>query len=512
MTALAASLQSVNGVELIQAKGDLAALLAKVASRVKSQGGGTLPERMALAASVATSSALSLQDAQKLCKGMTTKLRVKVDKADPCRGLIQASAVGTWGLFDGQSFGFKATVKDVMGTISGQIRIEGLDFKADKDLSAGKFDCNAKAFIKASGVDLTENNILRALVTSLEVLVRKKAAGLADVDVLGTTFNLMRVACGLPATVEAPDSGSEAEAGDDDEAEDEVEESEAEPEEASESVKSDEMEPLPDSDGEGEEEEEKSEEEKSEEACESPRKASDAEDDGLPTKRVKRKPLIEASPTKSPTKASDNEEDKKSNRADSDEERVPECEGDSPSKKDNLMDDSEGEDTTVFVSRKAFKPVKDKLAKKQEPTQAMLARLADFDAVPDGEDVICIDASVLGPAFTSEGGDRKEAVKALVAAHGLKGAAELFIKAEEAAGLELGDDEGEEGEEEESGEPDEVQEASDDEAPAAKASPKKAAAAKAASAKAIAAKATAIKCSPKKAAAKQPAAKRARTS
>merc|ERR1712139_657827 len=93
---------------------------------------------------------------------------------------------------------------------------------------------------------------------------------------------------------------------------------------------------------------------------------------------------------------------------------------------------------------------------------AELTRLADFDAVPDGEDVVCIDASVLGPAFTQPG-DRKEAVKALIAQHGIKGAGELFIKAEEAAGLDLGDDES--AEEKESEEDEEVA------APSPKASP-----------------------------------------
>lgn len=175
------------------------------------------------------------------------------------------------------------------------------------------------------------------------------------------------------------------------------------------------------------------------------------------------------------------------------------------------MDEDEDDDTTVFVSRAAFKAVKDKLTKGKAPTQPELTRLSDFDNVPDGEDVVCIDASVLGPAFTSPG-DRKDAVKALISEHGIKGAAELFIKAEEAAGVELGDDEGEE---EESEEEDEEVEVPAPKAAASKASPKRSAAKASpkASPKRAAAKAAFVKvASVKAAAAKPPAAKRARMS
>lgn len=223
LVALASSLEAADGVDLLAAKAELSALLAKVASRVKSQGGGTLPERMALAACSASNSPLNLQDSQRLLAGITAKLRLRVDKADPCRGLVAASASGTWGLFNGQSFSFKASVKEVYGSISGQIRIEGLDFKADGDLSTGKFECDAKALIRASGVDLAEKDALRALVASLELLARRKAVGIADIDVLGVTFGLMRTACGLPASLLGGDDGSEAEDGAEME-EDEIEE------------------------------------------------------------------------------------------------------------------------------------------------------------------------------------------------------------------------------------------------------------------------------------------------
>lgn len=219
-----------------------------------------------------------------------------------------------------------------------------------------------------------------------------------------------------------------------------------------------------------------------------------------------------------PTRMSDDEGCDKSEEEKSEpmEAEIQSNDEDNEDGKRNDVIEEEEDDTTVFVSKVAFKAVKDKLAKSKAPTKAELMRLADFDAVPDGEAVICIDISVLGSAFAVPG-DRVKAVDALIKEKTLKGAAELFIKAEEAAGLELGedDDEEEESEEEEQEEKDEVvmpspKRAVASKAAAAKASPKRAVASKAGAAKAP--KASPVKVPPMKAAtAKPPAAKRAKT-
>jgi len=450
-------------------------------------------ERMALAASSASTSPLSVQDAQRLLANMTAKIRVRVDKADPCKSLIAVSATGTWSLSSGQSFIFKASIKEVLGSVSGQINIEGLGFKADGNISTGKFNCDTKALLRPFGIELSESDALRAFVAALELLARKKAVGLADVDVLSVTFGLMRQVCGLPERPEGQDESSEGEPESDDDGVDDEEEAAPSEEAASEEVASEASAFLGHEQGEEEEKEADDEEEASEEE-----KSGDEQKDQEAAKTPMKGSDDEASGAGLPTKASDDEDDGKSG----DGRQCDEDDDDDKKKKDEESED----DTTVFVSMKAFKAVKNKLNKGKVPTQAELTRLADFDELPDGEEFVCIDTSVLGPAFTTPG-NRKDAVKALVAEHGLKGLGELFIKAEDAAGVDMADDESEEEESEEEKAKDEEVEASEEDAPPPPRG--KAAAAKVAAA----AKKPQLSKSPVKAApSKPPAAKRARVS
>merc|ERR1712232_1330204 len=95
-------------------------------------------------------------------------------------------------------------------------------------------------------------------------------------------------------------------------------------------------------------------------------------------------------------------------------------------------DDEEVNDDTLLVSERVMALIKGKLDKGNVPTQEDITQLLDVSALPEDEDLVSIDLSVLGiaspDALTSKLVASFEAT-ALIKKHGLKGAAEQCVKA-----------------------------------------------------------------------------------
>jgi len=98
-------------------------------------------------------------------------------------------------------------------------------------------------------------------------------------------------------------------------------------------------------------------------------------------------------------------------------------------------EDDELADETLFVSERVMALIKGKLDKGSVPTQADITQLLDVSALPDDEELVSIDLSVLGIAspdvLTSKQAATQETT-ALIKKHGLKGAAEQCVKARDA--------------------------------------------------------------------------------
>merc|ERR1712187_117537 len=108
---------------------------------------------------------------------------------------------------------------------------------------------------------------------------------------------------------------------------------------------------------------------------------------------------------------------------------------------------------TLFVSQRVLASIKGKLAKGIVPSQADITQLLDSSTLSEDEELVSIDLSILEiPSPDAVGSKQGVAhwTKSLVKKHGLKGTAELFVKAE----LDEAEDDEDEGDESEEAEVD----------------------------------------------------------
>lgn len=226
LRSLAAALAEAPVADLLEAQEELAALQADVAQRAAGPppsaalerkaaangvegpskasakaAGGPLDEAMRLAGERATGGRLSADIVGSLIAGMAAKVRVQVDDVGFADMSVSVSARGEWSLH-GQSHKIIMAVTECERRHSkGRIEVGGLNFTAAGDLSRGSFAEGAEAAAwvgSASGVSgAAASDVTRAVVAALEVLVRKKARGVADVDVLKLAFDLMKKEAGV---------------------------------------------------------------------------------------------------------------------------------------------------------------------------------------------------------------------------------------------------------------------------------------------------------------------------
>lgn len=196
------ALLKLDGADLVEAKAELAAALAGVSERVQRQGGDPLLESVLTDGICAAQGECSADDVRKIFAGLkVTRCNIEVDEADPGNGQIAASVCGLWSAW-GQSFGFRAAVTETCGAMSGEVHVSGVGFSANGPLDCGCFDAAVRdevieEWLRQSGAKVNSTDMIRIFIVCLEALARHNAEGIADIDVLGVVFGLMRHEAGM---------------------------------------------------------------------------------------------------------------------------------------------------------------------------------------------------------------------------------------------------------------------------------------------------------------------------
>jgi len=469
--ALTAALQNAPVEELIQAKAELTEVLADVTQRARQEGSDPVLEAVHAAGHRAAQDRHSPDKIHRLLKGLTARLRVRVDDADAGNCSFSASARGEWGI-QGKKYKFSASAVETEGKIvSGKVDVEGLGFSAGDGLKSGKFDCDAEAadWAQRAGVqDMPVQDVTRVVVAALDVLAKKRAKGVADIDVLKLSFDLMKSESGVPcpervtkpkrrlttkqASVPTPAPPEAAAAASQASAKARQAEEEAAAEVcATEAVASElsRSRPAPSVDV-----------DKPQVTRAGPGDLLDAFVQSVSSSIGSGPSTVGVEPRGAGSGGAGDERGENDNGrgAVSDVQSAPALplkDGASMERLESMAANSDEENCvgTEFVGKAALEAMKAKLASGGEPTAIELVQLLDVDNLPEDEDMVPLELTKLGEEFPTA--DHRSFVDLLISKHGQRKAAELLVSAGEddapdalAEDSEGHDEEGEDGEEE----------------------------------------------------------------